>query len=50
VHLREWFERIESRDAVARGIRVPTGEIPIAYDSDSDLEEATRQNANKYDA
>ena len=50
VHLREWFELIESRDAVQRGIRVPTGEIPIAYSSDSDLSEATRQNANKYDA
>ena len=50
VNLREWFERIESRDAVQRGIRVPTGEIPIAYSSDSDLSEATRQNANKYDA
>ena len=50
VHLREWFELIESRDAVQRGIRVPTGEIPIAYSSDGDLSEATRQNANKYDA
>ena len=50
VHLREWFELIESRDAVQRGIRVPTGQIPIAYSSDGDLSEATRQNANKYDA
>ena len=50
VNLQEWFELIESRDAVQRGIRVPTGQIPIAYSSDSDLSEATRQNANKYDA
>ena len=50
VHLREWFERVESRDAVQRGIRVPTGERPVAYSNDSDLSEATHQNANKYDA
>jgi len=48
--LKSWFTRIEARDAVQRGIRVPTGKVPIAFDNESDLTEATRLNARKYDA
>ena len=48
--LKSWFMRIEARDAVQRGIRVPTGKVPIAFDNESDLTEATRLNARKYDA
>lgn len=49
-HLQAWFKRIEAREAVQRGIRVPTGEPPVAYDNSVDLAEATRRNADKYDA
>ena len=49
-HLTAWFARIEAREAVQRGIRVPTGKPPPAYDSEIDLAEATRRNAEKYDA
>ena len=48
-HLRRWFERIESRDAVQRGLAVPTGKPRIDY-SDKGLEEAMRRNAKLYDA
>lgn len=48
--LRAWFDRIEARDAVQRGLRVPTGKLPPSYDAESDLTEATRRNAEKYDA
>jgi GST-like protein len=47
VHLRAWFERIESRDAVQRGLSVPTGK-PRLYYSEEDLDEATRRNAALY--
>lgn len=49
-HLKAWFERIEARDAVQRGIRVPTGKPPPSYNSEGDLTEATRRNAERYDA
>ena len=48
--LQAWFQRIEKRDAVQRGLRVPTGELPLAFDPDKDLAEATRRNAANYDA
>ncbi len=48
--LKGWFVRIEARDAVQRGIRVPTGKPPPSYDSEADLSEATRRNAEQYDA
>ena len=48
--LKGWFDRIEARDAVQRGIRVPTGKPPPSYDSEADLAEATRRNAEQYDA
>jgi len=47
--LNAWFERIEARDAVQRGLAVPTGK-PRVYYSDDDLAEATRRNAKLYDA
>ena len=50
IHLKGWFDRIEARDAVQRGIRVPTGKPPPSYDNESDLAEATRRNAENYDA
>ena len=46
-HLRAWFDRIESRDAVQRGLSVPTGKSRV-YDSEEDLDEATRRNAELY--
>lgn len=49
-NLQRWFDRLEAREAVQRGIRVPTGEPPLAYQQDADLEEATQNNAKKYDA
>ena len=49
-HLKAWFERIEARDAVQRGIRVPTGKPPPSYNSEGDLTEATRRDAERYDA
>ena len=49
-HLLAWFDRIESRDAVQRGIRVPTGQPPPSYAAEADLGEATRRNAALYDA
>ena len=48
-HLRRWFERIESRDAVQRGLAVPTGKPRTDY-SEKGLEEAMRRNAKLYDA
>lgn len=48
-HLTRWFEQIESRDAVQRGLAVPTGK-PRVYYSDDDLTEATQRNAKLYDA
>jgi GST-like protein len=50
IHLTAWLARIEARDAVQRGIRVPTGKPPPSYDSEADLAEATRRNAEQYDA
>ncbi len=38
---------IESRDAVQRGLSVPTGKSRV-YDSEEDLDEATRRNAELY--
>jgi GSH-dependent disulfide-bond oxidoreductase len=49
MHLGAWFQRIEKRDAVQRGLAVPTGK-PRVYYSDDDLAEATRRNADLYDA
>ncbi|MFP6782348.1 MAG: hypothetical protein VCB59_11690 [Gammaproteobacteria bacterium] len=46
-HLRAWFNRIESRDAVQRGLSVPTRKSRV-YDSEEDLDEATRRNAELY--
>ncbi len=48
-NLLRWFERIEARDAVQRGLAVPAGK-PRVYYSDEDLAEATRRNAALYDA
>ena len=48
-NLQAWFDRIESRDAVQRGLAVPTGK-PRVYYSEEDLAEATRRNAELYDA
>jgi GST-like protein len=48
-NLQAWFERIESRDAVQRGLAVPSGK-PRVYYSEEDLAEATRRNADLYDA
>ena len=47
-NLNSWFERVESRDAVQRGLCVPAGK-PRVYYSDDDLEEATKRNAQLYD-
>ncbi|MEM7541902.1 MAG: glutathione S-transferase N-terminal domain-containing protein [Pseudomonadota bacterium] len=47
--LNAWFERVEHRDAVQRGLCVPAGK-PRVYYSDDDLEEATQRNAQLYDA
>jgi GST-like protein len=48
-HLMAWFQRIEKRAAVQRGLAVPTGK-PRVYYSDEDLAEATRRHADLYDA
>jgi GST-like protein len=48
-NLQTWFDRIESRDAVQRGLAVPTGK-PRVYSSEEDLAEATRRNVELYDA
>ncbi|MEC9247698.1 MAG: glutathione S-transferase family protein [Pseudomonadota bacterium] len=49
-HLMAWFDRMESREAVKRGIRIPTGQYPIAFKRDADLVEATQRNSEKYEA
>ena len=49
-YLLAWFDRIESREAVKRGVRVPTGRYPIAFERDSDLVQATQRNSEKYEA
>ncbi|MFT4582131.1 MAG: GST-like protein [Gammaproteobacteria bacterium] len=46
-HLQSWFDRIEARDAVQRGLAVPTGK-PRVYYSEEDLSDATRRNAELY--
>ncbi|MEM7467448.1 MAG: glutathione S-transferase family protein [Pseudomonadota bacterium] len=47
-NLSTWFERLESRPAVQRGLSVPTG-APRVY-ANEDLEEAMQKNAKLYDA
>lgn len=48
--LSRWFELMEDKDSVQRGIRVPTGEYPVAYSDVADLSDATRRNSEKYEA
>ena len=48
-HLTAWLARIEAHEAVQRGLCVPAGK-PRSYDSDTDLEAATKWNAQLYDA
>ena len=48
-HLTTWLARIEAREAVQRGLAVPAGK-PRRFDSDEDLEAATKRNAQLYDA
>jgi len=49
-HLSRWFELMEAKDSVQKGIRVPSGKYPVAFSSDVDLSEATRLNSEKYEA
>ncbi len=48
-NLKRWFKRVEARDAVQRGMRVPTGKMPLAFDERANLDDATKTNAEKYD-
>ena len=48
-NLKRWFKRVEARDAVQRGMRVPTGKMPLAFDERANLDDATKNNAEKYD-
>ena len=50
VHLSRWFELMEAKDSVQKGIRVPSGKYPVAFSSVADLSEATRLNSEKYEA
>ena len=50
VHLSHWFELMEAKDSVQKGIRVPSGKYPVAFSSVADLSEATRLNSEKYEA
>ena len=50
VHLSRWFELMEAKDSVQKGIRVPSGKYPVAFLSVADLSEATRLNSQKYEA
>ena len=47
-HLTRWLTLVESRDAVQKGLAVPTGK-PRVY-AEGDLEEAARRNSLLYDA
>ena len=49
-HLSRWFELMEAKDSVQKGIRVPSGKYPVAFLSVADLSEATRLNSQKYEA
>ena len=49
-HLSRWFELMEAKDSVQKGIRVPSGKYPVAFSSVADLSEATRLNSEKYEA
>tara|TARA_Y100001970_G_C14106325_1_gene788329 strand:+ start:47 stop:748 length:702 start_codon:yes stop_codon:yes gene_type:complete len=50
VHISRWFELMEAKDSVQKGIRVPSGKYPVAFSSVADLSEATRLNSEKYEA
>ena len=50
VHISRWFELMEAKDSVQKGIRVPSGKYPVAFSSVADLSEATRLNSKKYEA
>ena len=50
VHLSRWFELMEAKDSVQKGIRVPSGKYPVAFSRFTDLSEATRLNSGKYEA